>query len=619
MSVKRFFIIVIHFCMLLDNAICNEENYIEIKKICLAIENHLDAARIYQIVLLHHKLRYSNSMKSIDPLLKCFLSRTTVISMETTFKIKSSSLSLFYNARQNSQFISILSPSTLQGAITNQFYNTLEFIINLSPNTTRPRCLFITSTREEISKNLKNEWLLHAWRKKFIDTTILEILPLKNLSIIEYYNPFTDVSTTEVISQKLEIFPNKLGNMYQYPLRVSVIHRPPSVNLERNTSGDVIAINGSDYGCIKYMSDKMNFSMRLMAPIVLGYDEQLLKYNNSRLLDLFEQDYIDVSGNQIFLYLYSFEGENQLGYQSVASYFDDLIIMVPVYPMPLWKLQFTTILVLVMIFVHVTVMYLSARLCGFNSRYWLPLRILQILFGISSPRVPSRMPERVFFLTLALISFQYSTVMYATVAGLRLTDRDEGPFNNLEDLKNSDLVIETRDVYANVLASSADDTLMEMLKKTKLVQGIMNCPTRAFQSRNIACLMDKSIALSSMEKYRNSPHKMKIMEYVFLRAPKGLLFSKASPFIPEFNRLMRRISEYGVWWRWYTPADKKSKCCKVSRTDIIFSKDPLLKNKLRVILISGCILSIVAFISEVIVDFFQQDGYTNTKKVNTRH
>lgn len=93
-----------------------------------------------------------------------------------------------------------------------------------------PKCLLFHVSKNfnmNIDKHLKS-----LWEKKFLDFTIIEIIPANSeskklksnyygsLNIrIHYYNPFKKIYTNQTYSSAITLFPDKLDDLYGYPLR----------------------------------------------------------------------------------------------------------------------------------------------------------------------------------------------------------------------------------------------------------------------------------------------------------------------------------------------------------------------------------------------------------------
>lgn len=600
----------------------NSDNTVKtVNTFCYLTPENLKKFKSNQITIITDSGKDNDMQKNTNLLLQCISLEKSVIlmslaSLTDTRNDYITHQFLSHDFDYNTLFIVILSVESHEKQhILSKFMGTLDFITNLSPNMAKPNCLLITHY-SWLPTSKSNELLLvHAWQKRFLDVTILQCAQ-KNVSCeyrmtVAHYNPFTDRYYSHCFTPSMDIFPKKLQNMYGYPLKVSVLKvvvRPPAVNFERNSSGYPININGPDWYTMLCFSTKMNFSIILVAPNVTAYDELIPGQQNMRTFDLIERGNIDLSGNQMFLYFYPQENYRRLSEQSIVSYFDDLIVVVPVFLTRSWKMQIDTLLMLLGIGIHVIMTYVIARILKFNFHYWLPYRIFHMFLGIPASRLPSKISERIFFATLISISLQYSTIVFAKFAGLRLTGIDDGPFHSLEDLNQSDIIVEVRSVYKKSTLHENGDILGNVFKKVKFVNDVPNCPSRVLKNQNVACLIDKSIAMKIIESNRDYRNKIKIMDYVFLSIPKGFIYSKASPYAPEFNRLLKRIYESGFWQTWLI-SDKKWK--STLNKEIIFSPDIFLKYKLMIILFGGSAISIIGFIGELIICRYRKKDKTH--------
>lgn len=62
-------------------------------------------------------------------------------------------------------------------------------------------------------------------RCSFLDFSILVVR--NNDSVIHHYNPFTNIYQKQKLQGIVKMFPDKLGNMNKYPLRIPVFNLPP--------------------------------------------------------------------------------------------------------------------------------------------------------------------------------------------------------------------------------------------------------------------------------------------------------------------------------------------------------------------------------------------------------
>ncbi|KAJ8668364.1 hypothetical protein QAD02_010027 [Eretmocerus hayati] len=513
---------------------------------------------------------------------------------------------MFEDSRYSTLFISLSSvTSNYEESLrksTNQLKENLEFFSIISTRT-RPRNLFIIVSERKIPENIIKDLLMHAWIKNFLDVTVVQYLLVDKLCedglLINMYNPFSNVYFEQCYSNQVDIFPNKLKNMYGYPLKIAMIRRPPALDYDRNVSGQAINFRGADYGATLIVSQIMNFSMKIIASDVDDYAEIQSENSNYTLIEQIIKGEIDCSGNQMYTYLLVSNLTFLIGERSIAPWFDDLVALAPVSSSLSWQIKNNSMKILLGIVINVTSICLLVKIFKFSQRIWLPHYILQILLGNPVTKLPKNFAERLLFFALFILSQYYSVNLYAKLTDIHLFEKDHGPYKTLEDLEHLDVTLAVHKHYARMTFEGHDEILQRLKKKVELEDGIIDCAERVLDEEKVVCLIDKSVALRYLQKYnqRYEP-RLKIMKHVFWTSPKGFIFSSASPYVPEYNRILRRVIESGVWFR-YIIQDDKFREHDVKKYS--FTVDKLVGQKIFVIWYIGCFVSLIAFISELIV------------------
>ena len=590
-----------------------------------AIKSAINEIKPYQVILLiqEHKNKTvpEDYVKAANLIVEYILSKSgaIIISLSTFEDYETYFLSyksLIQDPRATSLFISIffvnfLSENSID-LLQLEFESNIEFFIKLSPSTIRTQHFAIILASDVIPTPKINDVLDYVWTKSFLDTTILQFLlkpkcPVCDSNMILHsYNPFSNISSISCYSLATKIFPNKLRNMFKYPLKMSLLERPPAVNFERDANGYPININGTDYAITQILSEAMNFSVELIAPNISGYGEPIDNNIPSTLLDLIVQGDIDFSGNQIFLHLamknyklyhYSLHGE-----QGIAAWIEPLVALVPVAPVPMWIAPLRTVFVMLSLFGHVGLIYLLVKSWRFKMRYWRPHCILQVMLGNPTPRPPTKIIERLILFFLFGLAQQYSTRYYAELTDDNFQEMQLGPFHTLNDLAVSNLVLEMHENYVAMTFDDGDEILQRLQKKVRLVEDVMDCPKRLLKKKNIACLIDYSVAWTYVQKSNQCRYpRMKIMKKVFWNAPKGIIFSAASPYVEEFSRYLHYIKEHGLWQRhiisWVVKRDR-SLLFAINESQ---KSQYHLKYKLVMLWLAGCSLSGFVFFIEIVI------------------
>lgn len=107
---------------------------------------------------------------------------------------RSLSMPVMKNPRKSSIHI-IFEQENNHNSELNKTYDIIDKIVEISPIPMRPKCLVILCNKNMTFENNIIKLLHHAWMKKFLDFTILN-LNSSRASYLIYYNPFTKIHKT---------------------------------------------------------------------------------------------------------------------------------------------------------------------------------------------------------------------------------------------------------------------------------------------------------------------------------------------------------------------------------------------------------------------------------------
>uniref|UniRef100_A0ABD2WS70 Ionotropic glutamate receptor C-terminal domain-containing protein n=1 Tax=Trichogramma kaykai TaxID=54128 RepID=A0ABD2WS70_9HYME len=518
---------------------------------------------------------------------------------------------------QNARSTTLLASISTSNHFAPLFKRTIDFVCDWSDNQVRP--YFLSFMVSESSVNLTDDLFKYAWDKKFLDATNVGYSTINNTKCqsdvyVQTYNPFTKKNLLDCYSaSSTKLFPDKLRNLNGAKLKVSLVRRPPSVDFDRDASQRPINVVGTDIAIIRIIAEYMNISVELVAPSISGYAQKINDSVALSLLHLIADGSIDFSANQVFYILMARSYNGHHGLISKLIYFDDFIAVVPIFPAPIWHLRFGPFFIVVSIVIHVTVIYLCVKLCRFDvQRFWSPHRILQMLLASSTPSLPSRLVERFVFFLIFVLAHVYSAMLYSQLTRIRLNTMSQGPFEEVADLRRyPNITLLTNPNYINITLDPTDP----LRQKLHMIENIMDCPDEILARGNVACLMDKSLATNKLDwsSKRGSANRMKIMRHVFWSAPKGFVASSNSPYLPSFDKVLRRVIEHGLWFKFRIDNGVTWRRSKFSGADDELGLfDHNLRAKLLWILATGYFMATIAFLSEVIVRLAMQKSRSST-------
>ncbi|OXU24937.1 hypothetical protein TSAR_000669, partial [Trichomalopsis sarcophagae] len=137
--------------------------------------------------------------------------------------------------------------------------DTFQKIVHMAPRPQRPKCLVLIFGSNKGSEKSAENILKFAWENKFLDVTMLKIDELGNKKKI-VYNPFKDLIDNAYLNDEDCLFPQKLNDMNNYPLKISMYDDPPFSSFYVNKKNEVIA-DGMFIGYIKTFSEAVNLKI----------------------------------------------------------------------------------------------------------------------------------------------------------------------------------------------------------------------------------------------------------------------------------------------------------------------------------------------------------------------
>ena len=189
-----------------------------------------------------------------------------------------------------------------------------------------PKCLILLVTLGE-STDLKYFFEL-LWVNKFLDVTVIEFVQLRyhgnNILfkyptsvnvMIHYYNPFLGHYWKIVFSPEVDFFPNKLQNLYQYPLKTIFFVNSYKLMRHKNSTNQDIwkRLYGIDINIINTIAKALNFSITVRIPNIQlnDIDQTIKNISNANAYEHLYNDTINFASN-IFICPYT---SKELGWE----------------------------------------------------------------------------------------------------------------------------------------------------------------------------------------------------------------------------------------------------------------------------------------------------------------
>ena len=494
-----------------------------------------------------------------------------------------------------------------------QATDTTDFLNQLSTPKTRPKCLMITLSKRG---KLSYHKLLHnMWSNYFLDFTILEIEENQDkagsllwnryrlVTTLYNFNPFTEIYNNQKYTRKIKLFPNKLLDLNGFEMKVGSFDLPPYLYVERNSSGYPIKVSGPDALFAKALSKQMNFRISEIPSQDVWFGRWHCNDESQRTAFAY------LLGNNSIRFITNQGGTvpncegGSVDSQITGSVF--YCALIPILPAKKTKDAASPTTKWIYLAILVFLIRIITILMNFDNDIWPWLEILRASLGFSTPREPSKLSERIVFVSVFIAFSIFSCNIFAMLTETKLTKKLEMPIDTLAELIRTNLVPVTTENNLDVMREQTDPVMQELARKSSIVLDNQDCIDMLVQGKNVACIIRESTALIAIRKHRdaNNDPVMKILkERVFL-PPKVIYFEPNSPYVRQVDVIILRLIQSGLIYHWEKQSSAPSR--KSNRWDIeeeIESVEVLVP--LIFFITFGCTLSILVFICELLVKYF---------------
>lgn len=409
----------------------------------------------------------------------------------------------------------------------------IDLLSRMVPYYERPKCLCMLLNKSESFDSLiiKNT-LRYAWEKKFLDFTIIKSNESDNTySSFYYFDPFHYSFQNQKLIDDSNIFPNKLRNINNYPIKVG----RGGVNLTGHNYQDQEAEWARQKVMVNFVLRNMGFDLE-----IINYLDDLVMYDWHYNSLWFTKANTNVIGGLVI----AREFKNQ-----VAVVFSELECRSVLAVVPIIFVPKVIIPVKILFYIFVVPGIVLLFICLIN--FFKPSHIFEIFdavkifLGQPVSFVPRRFIQKVIHINIVLLFVLITNDLYSGIVEINF-DKEEVSFNSLEDLDKSGMAIYTRDMYEGLNRFDLDDPLRKSLDSK--IQLHPNCMKYMVETRNHICVDWEYDIKAFIEKNRNSDGSaiMKIAKSKYHCDPMFVQFEPGSPYMKRFTEVNRRIRESGM-------------------------------------------------------------------------
>ncbi|XP_033222843.1 uncharacterized protein LOC117176696 [Belonocnema kinseyi] len=457
------------------------------------------------------------------------------------------------------------------------------------------------------------------WSERYLDVTIFQLAmkttgngPFQNIrkveAMVHTFNPFISVYEKLPYTRQIQWFPDKLQNMYGYNLTGGFVHMPPYSKGKYDKKGHLVDYSGADLLTFNCLSKVLNFS----ASIVSSADAKvgISSYKNKSASGMIGK----CSINEINIFIttllpFTLLKQTFLERTRMLDW-ESLYAVVPIFSgtekVVSKSTSYSTLLVLLIISV---VIYVSAHLLKFDAHQWDLFNILQVLLGMPAPQEPTSAASRIFYISVIVFSFAYSSSFFGGLTSTNLKITTQMELNTFKDLENSGLVIMLHPNIFQAIFSEAEDSLYNLrMKSSKEEMAHRTCGQFLSKYKNVSCIMPgaRAVAMAEFFKDDSGYFQMKVMKQHFLCSQTVMVLEKGSPYVERIDQVIIRMVESGLRKKW---TGEYSRDLSLSGGTLENHQDPEfktigsvinLRRRLLFISIHGYLLSMVVFIVEIL-------------------
>ena len=469
----------------------------------------------------------------------------------------------------------------------------LQFLIQLTTKSPRPRCLVICFNHEPTSADVFKNIFEYAWIKRFLDFTVIEInLTNSSAARLLYFNPFFNAFTDKNYNLTDQLFVNKLDNVNQYPLRLLLTNMIPFLRISVNRQGKK-HVEGLYYLLLEIVAWKMNFKITFYESTVNTLEHTSIIEHSMALLKKGEIDMLTLAMSFVYSEFYKMD----LGYHSSES----LVAIVPV-------LSVSRLYIPMYILVYLLLNPLIV-ISMISCTHWLKIhniklgvfKVIQLLFGIPINLTTKRFTDRIVFFSIVLISMQYMMDFYSSVLDMHIVN-DDVDLDTFEDMANSNIdIYVNKNYYVNHIPEDSEAARRLKVKMHQL-NDIYKCLANLSQ-RNVMCITSQIYADYYASLYLDSGGQpvTKLAKPVFSQERLSFTTENGFPYTEQFQVIFQRIYESGIWPRRIRKENRTVLSKEDDKFAVKISSGMSFHYQLYAILAIGYATAVLAFSMELMV------------------
>lgn len=378
----------------------------------------------------------------------------------------------------------ILIDNSRQKYAEHLFFEHIQFLVDFSLNTTRPKCLFFFVNDSSRRPRLQ-EFFDFAWSLKFLDVVVIELLKSSTNSrhlrddlqcssaILHQFNPFNNVYQESELLQVNQLFEDKLKNLHGYPLHTGMFNDIPMVMIERNYAGkDAWGMaQGLDVAITRTLAEKLNFTAELKVVYSGNSNFKRLNVSSSymeRIDGSLNKGTIDFAVN-FFGMIGTKPLEDLVFETTIFVYPFSTNLIVKQYGKPVIKLSRNLMIITLVITITVVVFSIFIHLIQLDPKFWSMYNIIKILVGSPTSVNYRKVYEKILFVSLFVISSALSVNILEQLLDIYLWQDLFPELKNLQDVLKAGIVPSITQTSKRIISSYDNAALKQVLLESATI------------------------------------------------------------------------------------------------------------------------------------------------------
>lgn len=496
------------------------------------------------------------------------------------------------NPRDTTLFFVMESPENANN--TQWTKEMMKFIKKLSTVRIRPRCLILRYLDSSRISNYTN-FLQMMWEDLFLDVTIIDVLQKK--FTIHQLNPFVS-HRPKLLSKNTPLFPKKIRNLNEYPIKIGIVNRPPYMQVKRNSTNH-LDIFGPDAMVSKIFSEVLNFKLLFVRSNERGFGNNSCNIKKLSGLNMKLQrneiQFISITSSitrnmcKSELYEYGIFGLDH--YVAIAPIFKTNNVSFMIGRTFYWCIFLTAFITIIS--------WIIQKKFKLDKKLWNWTVVIQILFGVCVVHEPKRLKERIIFGCFLIFYFYYSFNVFASLTDFHFQKEKEKEINSLRDLMESNLQFSSEASKLVMLPVIFDENDLIIWVKNGRLLTYEKCIEFLLDYRNITCIMRLTHAEWYAGMYKEK-HFLKFVPEFVLSVGTGFILEPGSPYVEKFQTIHRLIMEFALLNKWKMRNILKMRN-QEENTQMLKSDDNKILSLMIGIMITGYVTSILSFLVEVVI------------------